>query len=224
MLSPVLMESFNAAVAQDFSRLDLPTFMRRYRPRRTLFASAGDGLVTDGEALRDSWLVTLGEASPNGHLTTHGEVTDLPFQDEVFDLVIAQNLLSDGSEKALPELHRVLAGGGRLLVLGSGHWSRRYRFDGEQEVPLAVRPWRLCRALRDRSFEVEDCVGIGVLGSNLRARYRWNRPLVTLSDRVVISARRHETRPNVRILKFANPRTATNQGAALDALNRESAV
>jgi SAM-dependent methyltransferase len=223
MPSPDRQEVPAPGKSPDFSRNELAEIVRRRMPSRTLSLCFGSGALNQGQVLDGHWHVGLGEHWGQAP-TTHCQIDELPFQSRVFDLVIVQNFLTNGSESALPELRRVLKGGGRLLVLGTGFLSARYRGPGGHATPAALRPLRLCHRLRREGFRIDDCGGMGVMGLAMRSGRGWKKPLLALSDQVVINARRHESDPVVRPLRFMQPRTMGARSTALEAMNREAAA
>ncbi|QWF76913.1 class I SAM-dependent methyltransferase [Amycolatopsis sp. CA-230715] len=80
----------------------------------------------------------------------HGDVRDLPFPDGEFDVVLASlvvhNLPEGERETAIRELHRVLAPGGRLVILdfqGTEAYARALREDGAEDVRRGGRLWSM---------------------------------------------------------------------------------
>ena len=188
--------------------------MDRYRPRRTLLLTTAPASLPGLGAYPLSSLFTVycgpaadelaGHAGPPRSLACGLET--LPFQSDSFDLVVAHQLLCDGDEALVAEIRRVLQGGAHLLIVGDGHWGSRNLWRNNPEQP-AIRPFRICRRLRERSFVVESCAGFGLARSSVNSGNGLSRPLVALSDQVMVRARVCKRRPLVARMRFGQRAT-----------------
>lgn len=205
-------------------RMAAREYLHRRRPRRVLLVSPQADcrtLLPDDDP--GAYAVMLSPSPGTGGRTVKCADRSLPFQSRVFDLVLAEHVLCDGLEPFLPEFERVLEGGGQLVILGLGFWSSRYRLSRQGDVPAAIRPLRLCRVLERRDFTIEQCSGAGVIGSGARTGSGWKKPLVGLSDEILIRARSQGSGRIVTPLRFGRARAIGARSAALDGLNREAA-
>lgn len=183
--------------------------MDRYRPRRTLLLTTAPGSLRGLGAYPLSSLFTVYCGPAMGKQAMHGGPTmslvcgleALPFQSDSFDLVVAHQLLSDGDEALVDEIRRVLQGGAHLLIVGDGHWGSRNLWRSNPQQP-AIRPFRICRRLRERSFVIESCAGYGLVRSSVASGNGLSKPLVALSDQVMVRARVCKRRPLVTRLRF----------------------
>lgn len=187
--------------------------LRRHAPRQALLIGAGAERA-EHLALPGVQLVPIGTASP-----LRCELAALPFADRQFSLVIVRAGIDDPQGDVLDECLRVVRGGGRMLVLAEGRW-RLGRGHGERVQPLRVGA--LLRQLEARSFRIEERSGRGIAGWGLSTGAGWARPLLSVSDQVVVCAQRHEGGAVIRPMKFAAPSTVGGRAAALDGVNREA--
>lgn len=193
------------------------------RPRRVLLVFAGSAAWPLGTESATFQLYQVSTHPQTGQVSVACRIDGLPFQSRSFDMVVAQGVLSDGSEPCLPELERVLEGGGQLVALGPGHWGGVWRGRRLNGAPTAIRPRQLCRRLRDDAFTIELCQGHGLAGTSLETGRGWSKPLLGLADNIFISARHQGSKPLVTPLRFARPQAVGARSAALDGLNREAA-
>lgn len=197
--------------------------LAQQRPRRVLLLTADPGGPVVAASAKPFTLVTVAADGARLPASVDCRSSDLAFQPNVFDLVIAHGIFSDGSEPELAELERVLGGGGQLLALGLGCY-RLGRW-GLARRATALRPiWprRLCKRLRQRSFEIEECIGIGLAGKPASTGHGWRKPLVSFSDLVMVRARRRDVKPIVTPLRFNRPQAAGVQSAVMESFNREA--
>jgi len=71
-----------------------------------------------------------------------------------------------------------------------------------------------------QSFELERGLGQGLAGWNVVTGAGWRRPLLGLSDAILLVARHHGRRPVVTPLRFAQPQAVGSRSTVLDGLNR----
>lgn len=191
----------------------------KLKPRRLLVLSAkpecfSDVVMTD--VGRCFLAADAGQAVTPGCRAIRTRLDALPFLTEVFDLVVAHGLVSDGDERLVGELRRVVKPGGHLMVLGRG----RYGFASQRRRPLGqqrVRPYRLCQRLRQRSFVVESRSGAGVMGFPLNTGSGWRQLLYGISDDISVLARFSPVRPVVRRVRFPRPAAAGARVQAMEA-------
>jgi ubiquinone/menaquinone biosynthesis C-methylase UbiE len=111
----------------------------------------------------------------------HGDVAQLPFADESFDLVVCQAAFKNFTEpkRALDEIHRVLAPGGRAEIDDLSKEASADEIDEEvQKLGLSrlnafVTKWILATVLRRRAYtraQMEQLAESSAFGSCLFAR------------------------------------------------------
>jgi len=148
----------------------------------------------------------------------------LPFEEAAFDVVILHHLISDGSEGFLSEILRVLIAGGDLVVSGLNSSGLRNRFGNrDQQVP-ALKLDRICNFLKSRSFNIEQCLLMGLGGfSKPAARATWYGLGLPFADRVVLHGHHQSNISNASILRFKQTRSARVASAALDGVSNRAA-
>lgn len=127
----------------------------------------------------------------------------LPFQDEVFRVVLLSLVTQNGDEPELGEACRVLMPGGELFVLGvnRGSWAgmRCRKVPAEARMSLP----RVLARLNALGMAIEHITGIGLLGRS-RPQMESNRlstMMLPFADLVLIRAM-HRTRPLLTKLRF----------------------
>lgn len=205
--------------------------LNRYRPRRTLLLTSDPAELEGISAYPVSSLFTVycgaasgvGELHSGPALSLECATSALPFQADSFDLVVAHGPLSDGDEELVDEIRRVLQGGAHLLVVGHGHWGSRNLWRSDPEQP-AIRPFRICRRLAEQSFVIESCAGYGLARTSLVSGRGLSRPLVAVSDHVLVRARLCKRRPLVNAVRFGRRQTVQAGIQALSASRTATAV
>ena len=88
---------------------------------RAFAAAAGDGLVVGIDASKTMLARAVTEPTPSNVAYLRGDAEDLPFRDRSFDAVccFATLYLVEQPMRALDEIARVLAPGGRVALLSS---------------------------------------------------------------------------------------------------------
>ena len=194
--------------------------LERRRPLRTLVLSGAHAELADAGVTAPC---TVRIANGNGearwrHLTCAPDA--LPFQMDVFDLVVLHEWIQQNDERPLAAVRRSMPGGSELLVLGRARFSTR-RLSREERAKPSWRPGWLSRRLRLMGFVTKDLRGRGVGGLDIVTGRGWRRPLVACSDRVALRARRSEARHDIRLVRFSRPRAVMGRGAAWDTANRD---
>jgi SAM-dependent methyltransferase len=126
----------------------------------------------------------------------------LPFQDEVFQIVVLYHVIEHGDEAELAEACRVLVQGGEIFVLGLNRASwgnaRTYR----NSHLTAMRPGFVQSALVDYEMQITAKIGLGLLGQKkpLMGRQKLSSLALPLADLVLIQARHREKPAVTRML------------------------
>ena len=144
----------------------------------------------------------------------------LPFQMDVFDLVVMHHWIAPFDERAIANVRRCMPGGSHLLILGQPALSARRIRPEARRLPSPSPGW-LSRRLRRMGFVVKDQRGRGLAGLDLVTGRGWRRPLLLCSDRFAITARRSEARHDIRLVRFSSPRAVVGRGAAWEGAKRE---
>jgi ubiquinone/menaquinone biosynthesis C-methylase UbiE len=147
-------------------RIEVAHALRLLRPRpgqRLLEPGCGAGALLSAAAARGALVVGLDVnedalriAAQSGD-ALFADAERLPFSDHSFDAAIAQHVIEHFAtpERLLREWHRVLAPGGRLVLLtpNEGYGDPSIYFDPTHRLIYSRR--RLRRALADAGFRVE---------------------------------------------------------------------
>lgn len=197
----------------------LEALLRRVRPRRVLLICASGNNRLRLPDLDGTIVLALFRSGETLTGAIRCPVETLPFEAGSFDLVAVHGLILDGSEGLLEAACEVMVPGGHLVLSGPG----RHGGQGRRAAGLiALKAGRLCRALGSRDFRIAECRGLGFRGRPVTLASRWQRPLMSWCEMVMVRARhrRHETR--VSPLRFIRPGTAGAGRAALDGFSRRS--
>ncbi len=206
------------ALAADWYAHQLQLALEQRRPLRTLVLSGRpEELAALGVTARCS--VRLGVGEKAGWREVQCKGASLPFQSDVFDLVVLHHWVNQDQERRLAEVRRSMPGGSQLLVLGRG-WASSGRLRRDIRREKSWRPGWLCNRLRRMGFVPRDLKGRGVAGLDLATGRGWRRALLGCSDRIAVRARRSEARTDIRLVRFSSPRAAVGQ-AAWDGARRD---
>ena len=200
------------------TRFVLPAIRKR-RPQRILLISFEPAQFPDLAGLN---VITIhaGSGGPNDIVSC--DSAKLPFQDDSFEIIVLHHVCADGQEPELDEAERILAGDGELFVVGRGILGLRARLAKTQSVLPGLQVRQVCLRLKSRSFMIEHCAGIGLLGMPLSCDRRWQQPALPFADIIVVHGRRHQSKPIVTPLRFGQAQTVGVQSAAMDSLSREA--
>lgn len=192
----------------------------RRRPLRTLVLSgAPEELVSVG--VKGPCSIRFAKGGGGAHWRTLSCAGNaLPFQMDVFDLVVLHEWVQQNDERPLAAVRRSMPGGSDLLVLGRARYSAR-RLTPSGRDHRSWRPGWLSRRLRLMGFVTKDIRGRGVAGLDMVTGRGWRRSLVSCSDRVALRARRSEARNDIRLVRFSTPKTVVGRGTAWESANRE---
>lgn len=193
--------------------------IKRRQPMRTLVLS-GRPADLAAEGLPSACAVRVLRDGQECWLPVKCSGPSLPFQMDVFDLVVMHHWIQPSDERAIANVRRCMPGGSQLLVLGQSALSLRRVRRGPQSVPSLSTRW-LCHRLTRMGFVVKDQRGRGMAGLDLVTGRGWRKPLLACSDRFAITARRSEARHDIRLVRFSTPRAVVGRGATWDWAKRE---
>jgi len=152
-------------------------------------------------------------------------ISALPFEEAAFDLVILHHLVADGGERFMAEALRTLAKGGDIVISGlnSSGW-RNQIINRNKKVP-ALKLDRVCKYLKSRSFNIEQCLLMGLGGFSRPApKATWHGLGLPFADRAVIHGHHQSNITNAHVLRFRQIKSAGRTSAALDGCSSREAA
>ena len=208
--------------AKDWYAHVLRQAIERRQPLRALVLSGLPGeLVSEG--VPAACAVRLLRDGQERWMPVDFSGPQLPFQMDVFDLVVMHHWVNPFDERAIANVRRCMPGGSHLLILGQPAFSIRRIRPEARRLPSPSPDW-LGRRLRRMGFVVKDQRGRGLAGLDLVTGRGWRRPFLACSDRFAITARRSEARHDIRLVRFSTPRAVVGRGAAWDGAKRETSI
>jgi len=211
-----------------YARLLMQSF-KDHRPLRTLVLStAPDELRAAGVNSASCVRFARGEkvewhAFDGGFPGGPGYGSEgLPFQVDVFDLVVLHGCVTQGDVRALAAVRRCMPVGSRLLVMAQAWMNPRRLRKTSRQAPALRTGWAR-RRLAQLGFDLRVTRGRGVAGTDLVLDHGPARLLQPFADRLAFEATRRDSRHNIRLVRFSTPRVVMGQGAAWDGVNREAA-
>ena len=201
----------------------LQPLLARRRPDRILVikhANAGDLSI---DPVNSAQLIRLNtdELNPGALLQCRYA---LPFEDECFDLVVLHHLVHDGIEPFLNETLRVLAAGGDIVISGLNSSGFRSRIANRKRRLPALNLDKVCNFLKSNSFNIEQCLLMGLGGFSKPApKAMWHGLGMPFADRVVFHGHHQSNIKNASVLRFKQVQPAGLTSAALDGCSREAA-
>jgi SAM-dependent methyltransferase len=152
-------------------------------------------------------------------------ISALPFEEAAFDLVILHHLVADGSETHLAEALRVLSAGGDIVISGLNSSGLRNRIVNRKKQVPALKLTRVCKFLKSHSFNIEQCLLMGMGGFSWpAARPTWHGLAIPFADRVVVHGHHQSKIMNARILRFKQLKSAGRTAATLDGCSSREAA
>ena len=238
MLTPVSCQVNSVAMKEDYTRDQLklsaqqklaaqllqPLLARR-RPARVLILKHAGASDLSLETENMAQLIRLSADESSNDALLRCRISALPFEEAAFDLVILHHLVVDGSEDCLAEALRVLAAGGDIVISGLNSSGLRNRIvNRKQQVP-ALKLDRVCKFLKARSFNIEQCLLMGIGGfSRPAAKPTWHGFGLPFADRVALHGHHQSHIQNARILGFRQLKSGGRTSAALDGCSSREAV
>jgi SAM-dependent methyltransferase len=203
----------------------LNPLLARRRPKRILVlkqAGASDlHLEIDGAA--QIIRLSTDEFSPGALFRCRIEA--LPFEEATFDLVLLHHLVNDGSEPFFSEALRVMIAGGDIVISGLNSSGWRNRIGNRNHRLPALKLDRVCQFLKSQSFNVEQCMLMGLGGFSRPApRATWHGLGYPFADRAVIHGHHQSNIANTNVLRFKKSKSARLSTAALDGCSNREAV
>ncbi len=147
--------------------------------------------------------------SASGVATESGlscRINALPFDEAVFDLIVLVHLLRDGHELVLAEALRVLTPGGDVVLSGLNSTGLQYRFGNRENRFPGLKLSRVSHYLKMRSFDIRQCLLMGMAGSSRPAsRSVWHGLRLPFADRVVMHGRHRSVIKKVHLSRKRSP-------------------
>ncbi len=204
----------------------LRPLLNRRRPERILVLKHAAAADLPIETVNPAQIIRLSNEVSSDRDLVRCRIAALPFEEAVFDLVILHHLVSDGTEPFLTEALRVMAAGGDIVISGLNSSGLRNRIGNRKHLLPALKLNRICNYLKSQSFNVEQCLQMGLGGFPRPApRATWHGLSLPFADRVVLHGHHQSNMKNTNILRFKQVQPAGVASAALDGCsNREAAL
>ena len=203
----------------------LQPLLAKRRPARVLVLKHAASSDLPLEPVSSTQIIRLStdEYSPGVMLTCR--LTALPFEEASFDLVILHHLVSDGSEPCLSEALRVMIEGGDIVFSGLNSSGFRNRIGNRRHLVPALKLDRVCSYLKSQSFDVRQCLLMGLGGFSRPApKATWHGLGYPFADRVVLHGHHQSNIKNASILRFKTAKAAAASTVALDGCSSREAV
>jgi SAM-dependent methyltransferase len=204
----------------------LRPLLSKRRPERVLVLKHAAASDLPVETVSPAQVIRLSTEEFSNQDLVRCRIAALPFEEATFDIVILHHLVSDGSEPFLTEALRVMAAGGDIVISGLNSSGLRNRIGNRKHLLPALKLNRICSFLKSQSFNVEQCLQMGLGGfSRPAARATWHGLSLPFADRVVLHGHHQSNMQNTNILRFKQVQPAGVASAALDGCsNREAAL
>lgn len=201
-----------------------PLLVRR-RPERILVLKHADAGDLPLEPANFAQVIRLSTGEFSADTLVKCRIAELPFEEAVFDLVILHHLVSDGREPFLTEALRVMTAGGDILISGLNSSGLRNRIGNRKQRIPALKLDRICKFLKSQSFNIEQCLLMGLGGFSKPApRATWHGLGFPFADRVVLHGHHQSNIKNVSVLHFKQIHPAGLAPASLDGCSSRKAA
>ena len=203
----------------------LKPLLARRRPARVLVLKHADAKDLPLDPANSAQVIRLNAGESSAAAMLQCRISALPFEAAVFDLVILHHLVVDGSEGFFAEALRVLAAGGDVVISGLNSSGLRNRIVNRKQRVPALKLDRICKYLKSRSFNIEQCLLMGLGGFSRPApKATWHGFGLPFADRVVLHGHHQSKINNAHILRFRQIKTAGRATAALDGCSSREAA
>ncbi len=215
----------NLSAQQKLAARLLQPLLARRRPARILVLKHAEAADLPLDPVNPALVVRISDAEPSADAVLCCRISALPFEEAAFDLVVLHHLVSDGSESFLAEALRVLAAGGDIVFSGLNSSGLRTRIVNRKKRVPALKLDRVCKLLKSRSFNVEQCLLMGLGGFSRPApKATWHGLGFPFADRVVVHGHHQSKISNGHILRFRQLKTTGRTRAALDGCSSREAI
>jgi SAM-dependent methyltransferase len=203
----------------------LQPLLAKRRPGRILVLKHATASDLPLDPVRPAQVVRLSTADYAADELVRCRLMALPFEEAAFDLVILHHLVNDGSEAFLPEAMRVIAAGGDIVISGLNSSGWRHRFGNRKREVAALKLDRICKVLKAQSFNIEQCLLMGLAGFSKPApKATWHGLGFPFADRVVVHGHHQSNIGNASILRFKQAKAVSITPATLDGCSSREAV
>ena len=193
----------NFSAQQKLAAQLLRPLLARRRPARILLLKHEGAQDLPMEPANSALLIRLNAGAPSPDAMLQCRVSALPFEEAAFDLVILHHLVADGSEPYLAEALRVLGAGGDIVISGLNSSGLRNRIVNRKQKIPALKLNRICNFLKSQSFNIEQCLLMGLGGFSRPApKATWHGLGLPFADRVVLHGHHQSHIHNGHILRF----------------------
>ena len=203
----------------------LQPLLARRRPARILVLKHASASDLPLELANSAQVIRLSDDECAAGATPRCRISALPFEEAAFDMVILHHLVTDGAEEHQAEALRVLAAGGDIVISGLNSSGLRNRIVNRKQRVPALKPYRMCKFLKEQSFNIEQCLFMGMGGFSRPApKATWHGFGLPFADRVVIHGHHQSNITSARILSFKQLKTSGRTSAALDGCSSREAA
>ena len=215
----------NLSAQQKLAAQLLQPLLARRRPARILVLKHEAALDLPMEPANSAQLIRLSTGGFSAGDMLQCRISALPFEEAAFDLVILHHLVADGSEPYLAEALRVLGAGGDIVISGLNSSGFRNRIVNRKHKVPALKLNRICNFLKSQSFNIEQCLLMGLGGFSRPApKATWHGLGLPFADRVVLHGHHQSHIHNAHILRFRQMKSAGRTSAALDGCSSREIV
>ena len=203
----------------------LQPLLARRRPERILVLKHAAATDLPLEPVNSAQIVRLSSEEFSEDAMLRCRLGALPFDEAAFDLVILHHLVNDGTEPFLTEALRVMIEGGDIVISGLNSSGLRNRIGNRKQRLPALKLDRICTFLKSQSFNVEQCLLMGLGGFSRPApRATWHGLGFPFADRAVLHGHHQSNIKNASILRFKRSKRSGIASAALDGCSSREAV
>ncbi len=203
----------------------LQPLLARRRPERILVLKQAGARDLPLEPLSPAQIIRLDTEACSAGAIVRCRITALPFEEAAFDLVVLHHLISDGTEPVFSEALRLMSAGGDVVISGLNSSGLRNRIGNWRHQVPALKLHRICHYLKSQSFNIEQCLLMGLGGLSRPVAKATSHGLrLPFADRVVIHGHHQSNIKNVSILRFNQAHPVGLASAVLDGCSsRETA-
>ncbi len=125
----------------------------------------------------------------------------------------------------MAEALRALAAGGDIVISGLNSSGLRNQIINRRKKVPALKLDRVCKFLKSQSFNIEQCLLMGLGGFSRPApKATWHGLGLPFADRVVIHGHHQSNITNARVLRFRQIKSTGRTSAALDGCSSREAA
>ena len=203
----------------------LQPLLERRRPERILVLKHATASDLPLDPVKHAQIVRLSTEEFSAEAEVSCRLSALPFEEAAFDLVILHHLVTDGAEPFFSEALRVMIEGGDVVISGLNSSGLRNRIGNRNRRLPALKLDRVCSTLKSQSFNVEQCLLMGLGGFSRPApKATWHGLGFPFADRAVLHGHHQSNIKNASILRFKRTKRSGIASAALNGCSSREAV